>query len=46
MACEVIEVTRLQSEQKRDKLKEQVLALTDKQAEYVLHIAKEVCFPK
>lgn len=41
MACEVIKETRLKSEQKRDKLKEQVLALTDKQAEYVLRRIKE-----
>lgn len=45
MACETIENTGLQSETIRDKLKAEVLAevlaLTDKQAEYILRRIQE-----
>lgn len=41
MACETIEDTGLQSETIRDKLKAEVLALTDKQAEYILRRIQE-----
>lgn len=35
MACETNENTALQSETVREKLKEEILSLTDEQAEYV-----------
>lgn len=40
MTCETIENTALQSETIRDKLKAEILSLTDKQAEYVLRRIK------
>lgn len=36
MSCETIENTALQSETIRDKLKAEILSLTDKQAERIL----------
>lgn len=41
MTCETVKNESLKIEQKRDKIKVQVLALTDKQAEYVLQMVKK-----
>lgn len=41
MSCETIENAALQSETIRDKLKAEILALTGKQAEYILRRIQE-----
>lgn len=46
MTCETVKNESLKIEQKRDKMKSKVLALTDKQAEYVLERIRKTCVPK
>ena len=41
MTCETVKNESFKIEQKRDKMKAQILALTDKQAEYVLRRVKK-----